>query len=366
MPSGVYLEPTPKSERNFGLDLFRALAIIFVVMGHGGFMLTDTPVDGFPYVRLIDGVEMFFVLSGFLIGGILLREIEKGPFGFRELRKFWIRRWFRTLPNYYLILGANYLVVSTGIIKEDLSRFSWKFFFFLHNFSQPSYGFFWESWSLSIEEWFYITTPLALTLILRKVKPKTAFLIVIGLMVAVSIGYRLSRLDMEVDRFWYDTVFRKIVLMRLDSIAFGLLAAWLHFYRKDLWRKLRIPAFAAGAVMLYFIVNDQTDVNSFYKKVVYMSYSSFAIMLLMPLVESWKSAKGRISRAVTHISKISYSMYLVNLALVAEVIRDNFPPQGGLDSLMKYIVFWTVVIGVSTLLYRYFERPVMNIRDRFS
>lgn len=366
MPSGVYLESLPKSERNFGLDLFRALAIIFVVIGHGGFMLNGTRFESFPYVRLVDGVEMFFVLSGFLIGGILLREINKEKFGFAGLRSFWVRRWFRTLPNYYLILGANYVVVSTGIIKEDLSQFSWKFFFFLHNFSQPSYGFFWESWSLSIEEWFYLSTPLALTILLTKVKPRMAFLIVIGLMIGISIAYRLHHLDVDVDRFWYDTIFKKIVLMRLDSIAFGLLAAWVHYYHHPLWVRFRKMAFAAGLLLVWIAVHDSTPVNTFYRKVLYMTFSSFSIMLLMPLVESWKAARGWLVRRVTHISRISYSMYLINLALVAEVIRDNFPPQGGMDGLMKYAIFWAVTLGASTLLYAYFEKPMMNLRDRFS
>jgi peptidoglycan/LPS O-acetylase OafA/YrhL len=249
---------------------------------------------------------------------------------------------------------------------EDLDQFSWKFFFFLHNFSQPSYGFFWESWSLSIEEWFYLSTPLALALILTKVKPRKAFLLVIGLMIAVSITYRLLHLGKEVDFFWYQTIFKKIVLMRLDSIAFGLLAAWVYHYHEDLWLRYRKYAFAAGLVFVWLTVSDSTPVNTFYKKVVYMTFSSFAIMLLIPVVESWKSAKGIASRAVTHISKISYSMYLINLALVAEVIRDNFPPQGGSDGLLKYAIFWAVTVGVSTLLYKYFEKPVMNLRDRFS
>ncbi len=54
---------------------------------------------------------------------------------------------------------------------------------------------------------------------------------------------------------------------------------------------------------------------------------------------------------------------MINLALVAEVIRDNFAPQGGWDGLLKYLIYWMVVVGVSTLLYRYFEKPLMDLRD---
>ena len=88
--------------RVFGLDLMRALAIIFVVMSHGS-MLEKANTD-FPWIRLVNGVELFFVLSGFLIGGILIKNFQKtNSFGIKEIYNFWIRRWFRTLPNYYLV-----------------------------------------------------------------------------------------------------------------------------------------------------------------------------------------------------------------------------------------------------------------------
>lgn len=58
-------------KRIFGLDILRAFAIVLVVMGHGKFILKDTALEGFPFFRMIDGVDIFFVLSGFLIGGIL-------------------------------------------------------------------------------------------------------------------------------------------------------------------------------------------------------------------------------------------------------------------------------------------------------
>jgi peptidoglycan/LPS O-acetylase OafA/YrhL len=134
--------------RVFGLDLMRALAIIFVVMGHGSML--EKANTNFPWIPLIDGVELFFVLSGFLIGGILLKIFQsKDSFGLKTIGNFWVRRWFRTLPNYYLILIINIIVVYFGILKQDYSAINWKFFLFLQNFSGSFTGFFWESWSLS-------------------------------------------------------------------------------------------------------------------------------------------------------------------------------------------------------------------------
>ena len=352
-------------KRIFGLDIFRAVAIILVVLGHGGFILNNTPADGFPYFRMIDGVDVFFVLSGFLIGGILLKELHKeGDFKVNDLFKFWKRRWFRTLPNYYLILLLNYIVVKYGIIKEDIDQFNYHFLTFTQNFKDPFYGFFWESWSLSIEEWFYVLTPIMIFSLCKWLPNKISFLSVTLIMIILPLAYRLSIYDPNLDGFWWDVTFRKTVLSRLDSIGYGLLIAWLYFYYADFWKKIRIPAFLVGIGLIIFILNDRSSHTTLYKQTYYFSLVSFAIMLLIPMAEAYKKAKGMLAIAVQHISKISYSMYLINLALVAEVIRDNFPPMGGIDGIVKYIIYWIIVISASSLLYKYFEKPMMDLRDK--
>src|ERR1039458_8648984 len=89
------------NRRNFGLDALRAAAIMMVLLCH---------MTGALKFLGIYGVELFFVLSGFLIGDILIRSAaRKGRFEFKDLTEFWTRRWFRTLPNYYWFL-ALYLV----------------------------------------------------------------------------------------------------------------------------------------------------------------------------------------------------------------------------------------------------------------
>ena len=69
-------------------------------------------------------------------------------------------------------------------------------------------------------------------------------------------------------------------------------------------------------------------------------------------------------KIITHISLISYSMYLINLALVAQVIKKNFPVNSPTDGFIKYSIYWVIVVGVSTLIYFYYERPFMNLRDK--
>ena len=97
------LEKEEASGRIFGLDLMRAIAILIVMYMHSMFVLPVSVQRIFNLpLPAMDGVSVFFVLSGFLIGGILLRILEEQNFGPREIFQFWIRRWFRTLPNYVL------------------------------------------------------------------------------------------------------------------------------------------------------------------------------------------------------------------------------------------------------------------------
>lgn len=357
--------------RIFGLDIMRALAIIFVVMGHGSSLLRNANTE-FPWIKLLDGVEMFFVLSGFLIGGILIKIFEKDePFTFKTIRNFWVRRWFRTLPNYYLILAVNILFVYFGIIKEDFSQFNWKFFLFLQNFSSPFYGFFWESWSLSIEEWFYIFFPIILWLMYLglfklKVSKKNIFLISILIFLSTPFILRVFiASNFEVDNFWLGVKILKVVIFRLDSIAFGILAAFIKKWHPNIWSKSKNYSFISGIIISYIIMYSNWLPNDYFMKVFLISVQSFGCFLLLPKFDSIRKGPKILVKAFTHISLISYSMYLINLALVAEVILHNYPPWGVRSSWLLYGIYWLIVIGVSTLIYKYYEKPIMDLRDKW-
>jgi peptidoglycan/LPS O-acetylase OafA/YrhL len=355
--------------RVFGLDIMRALAIIFVVLEHG--VMLDVAHTSFPWVKLISGVELFFVLSGFLIGGMLIRIFEKSEaFGLKTMCRFWVRRWFRTLPNYYLVLLINIVIVYFGVIPERFSHFNWKFFLFLQNFSSGFTDFFWESWSLSIEEWFYLSFPILLGLIFvggkfLKIHKKFIFLTAILVFLLIPLILRIVFTPhFPINKFYLDNYVQKIVIFRLDSIALGILAAFIQRWYPVFWHKSRNIAFLIGLVACYILIYIHWDVNLLFTKVFRIFLESFCCFLLLPRFESIRKGPKILVRFFTHISLISYSMYLLNLAVVAEVLKATFPPWGPRTAWAEYFVYWILVIVLSTLLYKYFEKPMMDLRDR--
>lgn len=354
------------NERVYGLDVYRATAIILVVLSHGAAIAGD--IFWFlPSIPTVDGVELFFVLSGFLIGFILIRIVEKEEkFNFKSIANFWKRRWFRTLPNYYLILFLNVLFINLEWKNGDLEQFGVSFLFFTQNLYDGFYGFFWESWSLSVEEWFYIILPLSIFGFRLFLSKKQALLATILLLILAPMIYRISQANIPVDKFAYDINIRKVVIMRLDTIIYGVLAAYIKFYYKDFWKICRWPAFILGVIIMYFVITTPHPIEEFYTKTFYFTLISIGAMLLLPLADNTKSYRFKwIGKTVTHISLISYSMYLINLGLVYGVIAKHFPPEAEHERWQMYFLFWGLTIGISTLIYYFFEKPIMNLRDRF-
>lgn len=308
---------------------------------------------------------MFFVLSGFLIGGILIKIIHNNNYklSLKDTLIFWKRRWFRTLPNYYLFLIINIILVEYSITDGTFKHFDYKYFLFLQNFSQPLIGFFWESWSLSVEEWFYIFLPISLIIFLFLFQSKKGILLSIIVLITLPLIYRIIHSGEYVNSFWWDVKFRKVILMRLDTIIYGVLAAYISFYYKKFWKKISIPAFIIGLVMILSIDYFTFDQNHFFTKTFFFNITTIGAMLLLPLASSIENFKSPFGKFITHISLISYSMYLVNM-LVISLMKKFLPSvSSSFDGLFKYIIYWIIVIVISTIVYYFFEKPMMNLRN---
>lgn len=353
------------SQRVFGLDLVRAVAILLVVLGHSRSMLVGSVLDGFPYIRMIDGVDMFFVLSGYLIGNIILKQTAANAgFPVSDLLPFWIRRWFRTLPSYYLILLVNYLLMRFGIASGDLSQFNWRFLFFLQNFSTPFHGFFWESWSLAVEEWFYLFFPVILVVLNKICNARYAYFTAVFVVIFFPIIYRAIVFDPAITPEYFDLGLRKVVLTRLDSIGYGLLAAYLFRFANGFWVKYKWICFFMGVVVMAFVVNINASISSLYAQVFNFMLSPLSVMFMLPLMSSITQCNWKIGLAITHVSKISYAMYLLNLGVILNFMRSNEHLFGPATGIGKFLIYWLVVILLSTAMYYFYEKPMTDLRDK--
>lgn len=342
---------------------------MFVVVGHSMILVPmehKRPIQIF----ILDGVSIFFVLSGFLIGGILIRLLEKNKPDWKLLLNFWNRRWLRTLPMYFFVLLI--LIIFTAIMKpERLPESVWKYFLFLQNFNTPQPAFFSESWSLSVEEWFYLLIPLLIFAVLNffKMSVKKTFIAVMILAAVTVTLHRYLIFDVSEMNSAADGIhFLMQVSTRLDAIIYGVLAAFLAHYYKGLWQMMNHFVFVViGFTVLYMIKLYLDETNSVWIPI----YKSLAVMIMLPFFSNWKVAKNKITSFITFISLISYSIYLVNLNIVIYILikfvwNDNLLNRHttGPDWVTEYILFWMCTISISFLTYKLIEVPFMNLRKK--
>lgn len=365
------------SKRIFGLDVIRSMAIFLVVLSHCTYLLDLNPKNLFVlFTRSLGavGVDLFFVLSGYLIGGILLKQIKGRKTKFKHLLLFWKRRWFRTLPNYYLVLVLNLLlIILTG---EYLPKDFYLYFFFLQNFSFPHPDFFTEAWSLSVEEYAYLVLPLFMFIILNGLvkKGKKVFLIstlsVIALLLVFKIHYYCSS-EIESYKDW-TTSFRKVVIYRMDSIYMGFLLVYVIWEFHSFFKKHK-RSFIGLSVLIFFMLHlaiywfgFMPDNSLVFYVFVYLNAIVISCAGSFPFfIEMNTSKYGFVNRFFYYLSTRSYSIYLVNYSLVLLTLQKFIKINiYGFNSVFLLIFYLIMTLLLSEILYSYFEKPILDYRNK--
>jgi len=358
--------------RIIGLDIIRSVAILIVLYGHAGILLPTTVAKKYyEFLPQLDGVALFFVLSGFLIGLIFLKMIESSSFTITDLLNFGMRRWFRTLPNYFLVLAI--LIGYRIIIFHNTNGFSWNYVFFFQNFAWRQPGFFRESWSLSVEEWFYLLFPLVCFIFYKCLKNKFSailytlltFLIFPLLLRIIKYSFNIGSQDLGED-------YNMIVVLRIDSLMYGIIAACLYRYKRALWIQYKLIALIAGLAVIIFMEIDPKKWLQSYPPL-YSNIQSIAILGLMPFFSELKSTKNSmVDNLFVWISKLSYGLYLLNLTLMIRYIIPAVHNLIGwkyksveLTYKTDYLIFWVGNLVGAYLIYSFYEKPTTNLRDRF-
>ncbi len=368
------------SSRIIGLDVLRCAAIFGVLGAHSLVFLYPhvPPIDLGGWTFLLGylghggfyGVELFFVLSGFLIGRILLRSGEAlgQP---TELFRFWSRRWFRTLPAYFLFLFLN-LAVILWVFPQDVpwGRFA-GYLVFTQNFMDYGVFFFPESWSLAVEEWFYLLFPAAIFLLLRlRWRSDVAFLSAGFLFYVVSTAFRWH-LNGNPAVSW-EVEPRVVTLARFDAMMVGIFAAWWSLRFPEGFARFRHPLALIGLVVLGWayigLFAPEAEQGQIFAGTLRFNLVSLGFGLLLPWGRHHATlGAAPIDTATRNLAHWSYAMYLSHM-LVLRFLTERWLPGYSSDPVVGWIaffLFWGFTIGFSALVYRGFELPCTSLRDRF-
>ncbi len=353
-------QPQAHHSRNTWLDILRSVAITLVLLSHGRIFLTNK----LPFTENFKlggywGVELFFVLSGFLIGRILYESFFDSP---KWVLNFLVRRWFRTLPNYFLFLAIKVLLLGIGIgVAYDNIL---PFLTFTQNLAWRHPEFFPEAWSLSVEEVFYLLVPIILTAswkFLRKfgLNFHHIALTVITVFSLFSIGLRLYCADTP--NVMWDADIRKVVIFRFDSLMFGFLTyiAWAK-------STIMLPAtfLALGGALLLaasaIIALELIDLNvSYFAKTGLFSVTTigFCLILLSGMRFNIYINNQLIKMLFKKVSMYSYSIYLSHLTIL-EIVKKTIDNQ-----YFALSIWLCLTLLISALIYEYFEKTLLNYRD---
>jgi peptidoglycan/LPS O-acetylase OafA/YrhL len=377
----------PNHKRLFGLDLIRAISIIMVFLSHS-IALNPLGKD-FAFGLLGFGVEAFFVLSGFLIGRIILKTLLNQKISWKSVKVFWINRWLRTIPAYFFTLTIYYSLNAA----PPNSGFYW---FFTQNIITPIPGFFVHSWSLAVEEWFYLTFPVILLVLSFRKRISKYEIFIVGIIILIVFGF-VTKLTYHI--FYTNDIFaallnkklifpswnkflqpqgdwenmRKIVPFRIDAIAYGCIIAFLVEKFSGLSSSVSIIMFFLGIVGLFlsYEILSATVVAgriNFFADVFLLPLFCISFALLIPYALILPSPGKIIVSIVNKISVTSYSFYLIHFLIIDFVIGKMYS-LGELTVFSKWIVFvltYTSTFLASYFMYRLIEIPFLNYRKRLT
>lgn len=368
--------------RIYGFDIMRGIGILIVVYAHGrSFMQYFPAFNNFISVIGFWLMDLFFVLSGYLIGMIVIKFYEKEKtFNLKTAYNFWIRRWFRTLPNYYLALFVTAILWTISSENMFTKPFFYTHLLFLQTVTRPPGYFLMESWTLCIEEWFYLLFPIFLIfgnkLLAGNNNTHIKKNVFISILILFSIPFllRIFLFKKQIDLQWMDS--SRMVFFRLDTIATGIFMSWIAFYYKDLLSKYRsvfgilfIVFMSAYLYCFYtFILSNlinnsvESDFITYFGIFLLSNMACFSLTVYMKGVKS-KSTNWFV-KFITLISLISYSMYIFHRSVVFYLFDMFFKPTTVLGNVSLFFAYLITTILLSMLVYKYFEHPMTELREK--
>lgn len=386
------------------LDGMRGIAVLLVLVFH--FAWTFPGEDPSKAVAIIDkvavqlrafmwsgwtGVDLFFVLSGYLITRGLVRDSGR-TIGTR-MKRFWMRRVLRIFPLYYaaIIVGTLVTLALGGGWIPGLS-----YWLYMQNYSlafDPEVMR-WTAhfWSLAIEEQFYFLWPIVALLLSRRRLISTTLVLVV-LTVGVRAVLTFKGADFATFQQWFAAepagiqhgiakfVYRA-TFTRADGLLLGAFVAVVqrevHHPAAHVWRSLRVPMFIGSALVLAGLYVLAVGLNDYDRRVIGIGYVSLALLFASAIsicadgVVSDRARRVLTSRPLVSCGKVSYGMYVFHWPLVVVVVPYLTRWQDGESTLVQmaisgsFVVFGVLAVwALAMVSFRYFEMPFLSLKDKF-
>lgn len=333
-----------------GLDGLRGLAILWVIMHH---VMNGTDLG---WLNVLHdngryGVHLFFVISGFLICTLFLREREAT--GRISLGKFYGRRVLRLMPLYYAVLIAHValVLIAKQYTVENQELFARKMPSFLFYYSNwlptATAGPFFCSWSLAVEEQFYLLFGLLVVLFSTR---HLVVAIVAALITKVAF-FTMGGVDSTGSTLW------RVLFSYQEPILWGVLLAYALndpaiYARLARWlgRTLVLVGLAAGLVM-WFCLHPMISPTSWDAEITYLAMTFLVAGVVM---RSWSPLLN--AAPLAYIGKISYGIYLLHM--IAFSVAKKLP--GGTNPWLCLLVTTALSLVLAGITYRWFELPIIN------
>ena len=354
---------TGEQGRRMHLDGLRGVAVLCVLAEH----FSGEPARYFDFGYY--GVDLFFVLSGFLITGILLRQKSQGLM--QGLVVFTGRRAFRIFPLYYLVLAImfSFDLMGARAFALPLSTYSWNYF--CHD-GGPFY-----LWSLSVEEQFYVFWPFVVLLM----RARPLVLAACTLIFCVASYWQILFHTVS----WLNVYNYTGLPNRMGSLCLGAAGALLHAYHPDWWRGLKHPiceVFALVAIIVSMMSLRQAGGMPYFSAALVVQGLCSLLLVLI----CWDGAPsfGPLERLLgsslmRRLGVVSYGVYLIHLPL-GEWFRSTvfgplwhsipFDSIAGLgwvrwhSWIFSFPLCSFLCYGVALLSWRFVEKPLLDRRDR--
>lgn len=290
-----------------------------------------------PYFPLLGrvgwcGVDLFFVLSGYLISGLLFREYVNS--GRINIGRFLLRRGLKIWPPLYVFLTVMLIFLSYLKAWSDLAAAA----LFYANYHIARYGL-GHTWSLAVEEHFYIGLPLLLLLLIRWQKVHW----IPALYLTLFLGCFILRCQFP-ENAWYGTQYR------IDSLFAGVTLCYLRYFRPARFALIgRKRNLVLAAVLLSAMFLQDAQIQTF-------GFSCMAVGFVIVLAWAVQRPRNSWLAPLAWVGTYSYSIYLWQ--------QPFSGPYHSHPSLLRFVMFVMCIIGLGVLTAKAVEFPVLRLRDR--